>query len=403
MVAGFYAELRLLDIKPVPAWLLEDFKCYENALVRAEHGGDPYSDRNIGTAFLYPPPALNVVGLFSHIDSFFLKVAVYTVLNLALLAFMMRGIAIRYGYSMDQTWYWWVLGFGFAPFLELLHIGQINMITQFGLFLLFAYQARAPAVSGFGLCLAMFTKVTPVLFVWPVLLQKQFRLLLFTGLIAVLTVALTVFRFGAAPFLEYPQVFTGLLHAFPLGPNSQSLVSKLAIADEAYFRNVVALLPVSMSAPVVHLFRYCTDHVPVVQRLLTMYLVAVLGVSGVMAFVSRREWEPLFLLTAFAMLLSPSIVWYHHYVFLLLPVFVWMAWSRLDIRVVLWCFLGLLIVQLDRHRAPHGLFVHLWSHVSLLVILAGQSIQFAKVCGRRADLRGAGSATRESVNQEGPE
>jgi hypothetical protein len=55
---------------------------------------------------------------------------------------------------------------------------------------------------------------------------------------------------------------------------------------------------------------------------------------------------------------------------------VWMAWSRLDRRVVIWCLAGLLIVQFDRRFPPHGLLIHLFGHLSLLAVLAWQLREF---------------------------
>jgi hypothetical protein len=135
LAVGFYTELRSLEIKPIPGpYLLEDFGYYTRALSDALAGRDPYAIRSIGIGYLYPPPSLLVIELFAHISPFFLQVSTYAVFNLVLLSVMICGVARRYGYTLDTIWWWFPLAFGFAPFLELLHIGQINMITQFGVF-----------------------------------------------------------------------------------------------------------------------------------------------------------------------------------------------------------------------------------------------------------------------------
>lgn len=61
--------------------------------------------------------------------------------------------------------------------------------------------------------------------------------------------------------------------------------------------------------------------------------------------------------------------------FILLPVFIWLAWSRLHPAVVLWCFLGLNIIQIDRWFLTRGLLSQLFVHMSILGILAWQIVQ----------------------------
>lgn len=163
LILGFNTELFLTKLIPIPKELLDDFTYYEIALKKALDGNSPYDDRRIGSAYLYPPPALLIIESFSHIQSKNVKASIYITINMLLLASMVYGISKYYGYTIQNTWYWYILCFGFAPFLELLHIGQINMITMFGLFLLF-FSGPNNFFSGFGLGLAIITKVSPVVF-----------------------------------------------------------------------------------------------------------------------------------------------------------------------------------------------------------------------------------------------
>jgi hypothetical protein len=80
----------------------------------------------------------------------------------------------------------------------------------------------------------------------------------------------------------------------------------------------------------------------------------------------------LFVLTALGMMLAPNLLWYHHYVFMLLPLLVWAGWRGLDESVVIWCCIVLLIVQIDRRVPPYGLAIHIFSNITMLVILFGQ-------------------------------
>lgn len=78
-----------------------------------------------------------------------------------------------YGYKINQTWYWYVLCLSFAPFLELIYVGQINVITLFGIFLLFFYSS--PLVGSFGLSMAVLTKVSPALFFGYLITQRKWK------------------------------------------------------------------------------------------------------------------------------------------------------------------------------------------------------------------------------------
>ena len=123
LVCGLYTELKLIIVKPLPNALLQDFKIYERALSTALHGHDPYAILNIEHGYLYPPTALFIVEIFSGIQSLPLQVALYSTLNIVLLAVMVYGVAKHYGYSGNRVWYWYVICLGFAPFFELLTVG----------------------------------------------------------------------------------------------------------------------------------------------------------------------------------------------------------------------------------------------------------------------------------------
>lgn len=87
---------------------------------------------------------------------------------------------------------------------------------------------------------------------------------------------------------------------------------------------------------------------------------------------------PTFLIAGFLMPVVPSIVWYHHFTFLLVPVFVWMASSgRRD--VALWCLAGLAATQLD----PSGVAAHVFAHASVTALLVLQARAFQRA--RAAD------------------
>ncbi|RLT40981.1 MAG: DUF2029 domain-containing protein [Chloroflexi bacterium] len=368
LVAGLYTELWLNSIKHIPATLLEDFGHYERALSTTLRGEDPYEIRKIGPAYLYPPPALLAVEVFSYIQPFSLKVAVYTVTNILLLVVMIWGIARYYGYSLSQTWYWFVLGLGFAPFFELLHIGQINQITQFGIFLLFWGEALFPIWASTGLTLAILTKVSPLLFIGYLIVLKRYSVLFMTGVLILVFGFLAALRYGITPFVTYVDVFQDLLRTIPLGTNAQSLMAKLAISNEIWFRNALLYMPGGVASWLLELFSILTQNYRSISLFLTIYILSILVVSGILTWLGSLNREPFFIITVFGMIFSSNVMWYHHYVFLLLPVFVWIGWQKLKFATVFWCFLGLLIIQIDRSIPPYGLLSHVWAHLSILLL-----------------------------------
>jgi len=376
LTMGLYTELNLMELFPIPEHLLQDQRYYDRALHAALDHKDPYAVRKIGIGYLYPPQALIIIEPFSHLQPFFVRVAIYSVVNIALLGFMVYGVAKYYRYSIETVWYWFVLCFGFAPFLELLHIGQINVITMFGIFAMFFWEETSPIRSGAGWSLAVITKVSPLLFLGYLAVNKRFKVIL-AGIVVTICLSLfSVLRYGISPLLTYPNVFAGLLGQFLLTKNSQTLAAKLAVANYPEFQQFLAKLPEALSQVVGSIVTVLTGQYQIVQRTYIVYILAVLLISSVLTLRGRQSKEPLFILTALGMMLAPNILWYHHYVFMLLPLLVWMGSSGLNPSVVIWCCIGLLLVQIDRRFPPYGLLIHLFNNISMWIILYGQIRQF---------------------------
>ena len=361
---GLLTEMILLAVKPFPHYLLEDFNYYLRAYQAAAHGADPYQDRSIGTGFLYPPPALLLVGAFALIPGAILRAAAYIGVNLLLLGTTLRGVARYYHLSFRRVWWWFLLALLFAPLLELLYIGQINLITAFGIFLLFCYEERLPTIAGFGLSLAICLKVTPLIFVVYLLLQRRWAALGWTLAFLCVESIIAALLFGWQPLVTYISVFIGLLGVIVPGDgNSQALGSLLN------YHGWIA--PAS---------------IPLAQHILDFYLLIVFAASAALAY-RLRQREPVFLIFSLGIMVAPNIMWYHHYVFILLPVFIWLAWSRLHPAVVLWCFVGLTIIQIDRWYLTRGLLSQLFVHLSILGILVWQIRKVLNHPGERASIK----------------
>ena len=338
---GLYNDRIFANTKPD-----SDFDFYESALRKALLKNDPYDIREIGPAFIYPPPALFVIEAldflarrFNKTSSFFLTI------NIILLSIMMRQTGAYFGYSLSDIWFWFPLAFFFAPFLATSRLGQINLITEFGIFLFFV--SALPLLLAFGLVLAVITKVTPIAFLVYSLVRKDIRTILLSSIVLVITVIASTLRYGYEPNLTYFDVFTQLLSMFPISQNSQSFVSKVWM---------VFALPVSP-----FLF----------QRIFVLYL-GVLILSSSILSIRTRDAIPVFIVLGLSITVAPNVMWYHHYVFLLLPLFVWMAWQKLEQRLSLWIITGLLIVQIDYYFLTTGLVIHLFVHISILRVIYQQ-------------------------------
>lgn len=347
-VLGVYSYQLLLEGSHLPDSLLEDFSYYARAFDDARQGNDPYAGRDIGTGFLYPPPSLLLVGAFASIEPAYVRNAIYIAFNLAMLGLILWGVARYSGYSLDRVWWWFPLAFAFAPVLELFHIGQINLFTLLGIFLVLVFAGTLPALAGFGLMLAAMTKVTPLAFLGVLVVGRHWRALAWSVAWLIISILAAALVFGWQPLLTYPDAFSWLPRWFLGGSNAQSLVVML---------NTLGWMPASQFS--------------VVQTALQVYVFALFAVSGWLAL-RAREREPFFIVLCLGIMVLPNIMWYHHYVFFILPFVVWMAWSKLNRYVIAWCALGMTIVQLDHLQVTHGIVAHLVAHVSILAIVGWQ-------------------------------
>jgi hypothetical protein len=363
LALGFYTELRFVERMPIPDLLMEDFKFYERALSDALQEHDPYRTLRIGPGYLYPPPALFVVEAFHCVKSALLRASFYLSFNIVLLMFIVYGMARYYGYGINQTWYWYILCLGFAPFLELLHVGQINVITLFGIFMLFLWIEKSPLLSGCGLALATLTKMSPVLFFVYPLARKKWRVFTIALAMVIILLGLSALRYGLDPVIKYPSVLRWLTNQFVLDQNSQSLLAKLVWLRRALSTRLGFQIPI---------LDFLTTHHALTHRILMLYIAALILASSILFAVGKQAPEALFIIIGLGTALSPNVMWYHHYTFILLPLLVWMGWSRLDWRVVLWCLAGLIKAQNDRWVPPYGLLIHAFGHVSMLIILLKQ-------------------------------
>lgn len=341
---------------------MQDFGYYEIALRRIGEGFSPYEMTKIGKDYLYPPPALFVVELFSSIEPVLLKAIIYCTVNIVLWLGIIYGVLKQYGYTIYQTWYCYVLALCFAPFWELIQVGQINVVTLFGIFLAFIWGEKHPLLGGAGLTLAIITKVSPLVFFVYFLINKQWKLVVASITFLLGATGFGVLRYGIGPLIQYPTVLIWISNQFPLTANSQSLIAKIFWLQSTLLARLHIQIP----------FLTYAGNYPMLQYSFMCYFAALIGISALIFSVTKSNKELVFAIIGLSMALSPHIMWYHHYIFISLPLLVWSAASRFDTRVIGWCLFGLLIIQIDRWLPPYGLFIHIFGHVSILALLFQQ-------------------------------
>lgn len=226
--------------------------------------------------------------------------AAYWALNIGLLLFIALSLVRRFGGAPMQQGHWAVLALTFAPFLELLHIGQVNVITLFGIALVFLYQDCSAVLSGLGLALAALTKLSPLVLVAYLVACRQFKpILVGVGLIAV-AFLLGALRYGAS-LPDYVEIVQWLSGQFPLGSNSHSFVSKLHTLG-------MLLRTDPVFAPLARLL----INFYVTQPLLSILPIALIVGASLLL---RIMWkgganEPVFAVTVLGMALVPNVMWY---------------------------------------------------------------------------------------------
>ncbi|HEX2992554.1 MAG TPA: glycosyltransferase family 87 protein, partial [Anaerolineales bacterium] len=308
-------------------------------------GADPYDIRDIGPAFLYPPPALFVIEAFNVSESPDVRSLLFLGTNIAVILFILHSIHTHFGYSAREVWFWYPLVLFFAPFLATLHLGQINLITGLGIVLFFT--AMLPWLAAMGLALAVITKITPVAFLFYSIVRRDRQTLLYTLLALGLVVAASLLRYGWPLHITYLDVFRDLLDVLPISQNSQSFVSKVWMVFQP-----------SISPSIV-------------QRVFLLYLGLLVLASGILAY-RTGDSVPLFIVLGLAVAASPNVMWYHHFVFLLPPLLIWMAWQNLEMGLVLWVIAGLLVVQIDYYYLTTGFLSHLFVQFSILRVIIQQ-------------------------------
>lgn len=290
----------------------QDFFIYYNAYANALSGGNPYLPYHIGESFVNHPFVLSIVSLFAwHQDKISalllwmgaslvcLFVVIKCILDLA--QTYLKKDVITNQKVLFSTGLAILIGFG--PFLETMHTGQINIFALLSILLMYYYaESNQPVLSGIFLSLAIALKTSPVIFVLYFLSLRNYRLLV--------SCALSFLLLGAIPTIQFSS---------DIIPSFLTFLSQLGSEIHPSRNNHSILALATRVFPKIGLQGY--------DAMLTIgHKFAGLIVVGAMLFpnVTVRPSQSLrfcqFALLLLAMTLFSPLVWYHHSMFLIVPI-----------------------------------------------------------------------------------
>ncbi|MCX7792339.1 MAG: DUF2029 domain-containing protein [Chloroflexaceae bacterium] len=348
---GLYLAAGVWNHRNVHPGLALDLEIYLRAGRLALAGQIPYDPPElnvIGVSFVYPPPTVPLFAALAAVEPW-LAHALWLVGSVALYALALLGIyAAQEGAGRAGLVAALGLGLSFAPFLENLAIGQINSLMLFGLVLFtLGHSGRRLAWAGdVALAAVILIKLTPVaLLLWP-LARGDWRRLgrVALGMVALSLPALALY--GPAPWMAFAQLLPDLLGGVPRNPYNQALAAVLTglTAPGSAAEQAAAWLGRAFS-------------------------LGLLATWAAICWRRRGANDGAILACGVAILtVSSSLIWYHHLVFLALP----LAWLALAApRRPPWPGVALLALGLIQATRPieFGLGMPPWPAVAGYVIL----------------------------------
>lgn len=298
----------LYILKPLTYDYYPDFSCYYYGAKTFLGGGNPYTDEggSFG-AFVYPPPALLLFIPFT-LFTFDIAQKIFTLLSLISfilsLHLLISFIKLK---LLSKSWlFLYILAFNFFPAKYTLGMGQIN---NFILLLLVAfilyYLKKKEAASGIILAIATVIKTTPIVLLLFLVIKRKWKTIftLFTTLVVVFAISLYVIK---APLFLYffQKTLPSQLGSWPKDYYNQSITGFLA----RYLSNKQ--------------IRYN------LKNLITLLLVVYSSFVS-WKFVKSKEKDILVIGVFITLgLILNGISWQHHFVWLLIPLFLTLEYIR---------------------------------------------------------------------------
>lgn len=352
LAAGVFSSYWLGALTSHPA--AADFGIYYSAYLRAESGGNPYTPYAVGKSFVYHPFALTFISLISWPKNETIAYLVWSAAGIhAWLAsglIVLKLIEVRSLFASIPAHKLHVLLLllllSFAPFLETIHIGQINTFAVLCLYLcIYLAEDGKSIASGFCLALAISFKTSPLVFIAYFLVVRRPRVVASTLVSLAALSVVAALQFSPSVLSEFWTTLGRLGSEIHPTRYNQSMLS-------------IAYRAVSGLG-----WRNIDEALLLAHRVVFGGTTAILLASGLLIPGRSGGLRFQLLLSLLAlMIVSSPLVWYHHSVFLLLP----LAALLLEGSAANLCLVGsmVLLVQLDRA------FEYVAARVALPVALA---------------------------------
>jgi len=300
----------------------EDFHIYYNAYIKAVSGENPYFPYDIGNSFVNHPFVLTFLSLFSWHKEKFLATFFWVITSALAWVFVIwlvfhlvwAGIAdyTVKDVNLNQYLGWALATFlGFAPFWETIHIGQINIFVILFLCLMFYFFEQDKSVlSGFFLALAIALKTSPVIFVIYYIFLRKYSLLTSCAVSLVVLSLIPSIQFSSSVLTNFLTILPELSSEIhPTSYNQSVLSLSFRVFSKFGLEDMESILIIS-------------------------HKIAMIGILGVILLLvlvrsstkMSRLWE--FALLSVIMTLFSPLVWYHHSVFLILPLLILLLYSN---------------------------------------------------------------------------
>lgn len=279
-----------------------DFQVYYTAYLKAANGRNPYEPFHIGQGFLNHPFVLTFVGLFSGHGNAQLAAALWFVASLVAWAAALY-LTIRYILRRRLRLFPFILLLSSAPVVETFYMGQINAFAVLCLSLCFLYaQKGKAALAGFTLALAAVFKSSPLLLLFYFLAVRKGRVVVMALLFLLGLGGITAVQFSPHLFSQFGRVLLRLVTEVEAGRYNYSLLS------------------LAQHAPVVAGWEQADRYLLWGHKIIVGgTLATLLAVSHSRATFQKSDRCRLFALFLCLMVIFSPLLWYHHFVFLLLP------------------------------------------------------------------------------------
>ena len=362
LACGTFSEYWLGTLKS--AQLGQDFYIYCEAYHNAQSGGNPYLPYKIGRSFVYHPFSLTIMGPFAQASrSSVVPYAIWVLLSVAAWiasALVTLALLAKASGEFDRSRKSGLriapsvaLLLGFAPFLETVHVGQVNpLVVLFLSLTIYLCEQEREIASGLFLSLAILLKTSPLIFLAYFLILRRFRAIASTLAGLILFSVTAAVQFSPQALFDFASVFPRLASEIHPSPYNQSILGissqLLRRVDLAEFEGLLGI-------------GHRVAFFSATALLLATGLVIPRGPRGL-----HLRVYLFFCLGALMVFFSP-LVWYHHSVLLLLPLLgLILTGSRLS-RLLGLAVIGL--IQVDRvfeHTVVFLALPVLVAHIALL-------------------------------------